>query len=73
MAKKLNPLCSVIGQRKIVMTRTWEEIKEMERKGIPTAGKFGEIMAKHSRQAKEEGRKLVERGEYYIDEKEEVS
>jgi len=67
MAKKLNPVCSVIGQRKEAMRRTWKELKELEEKGIPTVGKFGEIYRKNFQKVKEEGKKAMKEGKCYIE------
>lgn len=66
MTKKLNPLCSVIGQRREAMRRTWKELKELEERGIPTIGKFGEIYRKNFQEVKREGKKAVEEGKCYI-------
>jgi len=67
MAKKLIPMCTFTGQRKIAMKRTWKKLKEMEAEGIPTIGKFGEVLRKNFEEVKREGEKLVKEGKYFVE------
>lgn len=71
MAKKLIPECTFTGQRKIAMKRTWKELKEMESQGIPTVGKFGEVLRKNYDQVKKDGERAVKKGECFIEVEEE--
>ncbi len=68
MAKKLSPFCSLIGQRKISMSRTWKRIKELEEEGKPTVDMFGKIFKDEYTKAKEEGRRRVREGKCFLEE-----
>lgn len=67
MPKKLIDICTFSGQRKEVMKRTWKELKELEKKGVPTIGKFGELYRKNFQKVKEEGEKAIREGKYYVE------
>jgi len=67
MAKKLNPLCTISGQKRIAMERGWKELKQMEKEGIATIDKFGAVMAKHYKETKQEGLKLIREGKQFIE------
>jgi len=67
MPKKLNPICSFTGQRKEVMKRTWKGIKELEGKGVPTLGKFGDLYRKNFKKVKEEGERAMKEGKCYVE------
>ncbi len=67
MAKKIIPVCTFTGQRKIAMKRTWKELREMESQGIPTIGKFGEVLRKNYDKVKREGEKAVKEGKCFIE------
>lgn len=67
MPRKVRSVCTITGQRKVAMERTWRKIKEMEAKGVPTIGKFGPTFREAFRETKKEGEEHVKKGTCFID------